>query len=493
MIKRILLACLSLMLLLGSMACKKNEASSPQLDDEETLLRDSTYFYSILLSLWSDELPQPEMMGEKIDLQAYTGQFQDAEGVLADLRRFAPEDRFSFVDRAGRVGEEIEAGVHKETGATPIYLGTRDSGNNGDLYIKLVQRGSPAEKAGLKRGMRVWSINGDEQMDYLTDQAQSFGNFNKFFSGETLELVVQEPGSEERKAMTVTGAAYQLNPILEARVIQLGTEKVGYLALTRFLSVFTRDGLPNSYHTALVEVFQKFEQDHIDELVIDLRYNGGGATNAAELMANLIVPAARGQDRMYSYQTNRYLEEEGFTDAANPNAPFQPVDFAKTNELDLSRVYFLATESSASASELVINVLEPHMDTQLITVNHTGTHGKPVGYFGYPVVNGYADLYITSFQMLNSAGFGDYFDGLRGEKMDAVDGFLQQLGDEEESMLAEALYHVQHGQYRSARATRSSTKVNSASTMRRMHTPELHPHRSNMFRFSDQKLPLHRK
>ena len=59
-----------------------------------------------------------------------------------------------------------------------------------------------------------------------------------------------------------------------------------------------------------------------------------------------------------------------------------------------------------------------------------GRTGKPVGFFGHPVVDGYADLYITSFQMLNSSGFGDYFDGLRGEKVDTADGFLNQLGDE---------------------------------------------------------------
>ena len=138
-----------------------------------------------------------------------------AEEVLVDLRRYAADDRFSFVDRTGTVSEEIQQGVYKETGATPIYLSSSERTTNADMYIKLVQRGSPAEEAGLKRGMRVLRINGEERIDYQTDQANSFRNFQKFFSDEPLELVVQEPGSERARTITVTGSSYPAKPYLE--------------------------------------------------------------------------------------------------------------------------------------------------------------------------------------------------------------------------------------------------------------------------------------
>lgn len=478
------------MLVMGIWGCKKSDGPTPSEDpqDEETLLRDSTYFYSILFSLWTNQLPQPEGRGDDLDLQAYTGKFKDAEEVLVDLRKYANEDRFSFVDRAGKVSEEIQEGVYEETGVIPIYLSS-DGSDNGDLYIKLVQRGSPAERAGLKRGMRVLSLNGDTQLDYLTDQQQSLRNFYAFFSGETLELIVQQPGAETTETITVTGSAYYLNPVIDARVIDLDGHKVGYFAYTSFLNVWDSHGNPNAYHEYLLALFRDFEKQQIDELVVDLRYNGGGATNAAELMASLIVPVANGQDRMYTYKVNPYLEEAGFTDVSKSGAPFVPVHFQKPNALDLSRVYFLATQSSASASELVINVLKPYMDVELITTNRQGTFGKPVGFFGYPVVNGYADLYITSFQMLNSAGFGDYFSGLMGQKNDAQDGFLQQLGDPDESMLAEALHHIQQGSYRTYNGAKSSNRSTLRNTLRGIRTPETHPHRNNMYRFGGDVAP----
>ncbi|MGO1648053.1 MAG: S41 family peptidase [Sphingobacterium sp.] len=483
MMKKRVLAGLFMAVLLGTFGCKKSDGPSPQLQNEETLLRDSTYYYSILLSLWTDVLPQPQVSGDRFDLQAYTGKFETAEEVLVDLRRYAADDRFSFVDRTGTVSEEIQQGVYKETGATPIYLSSSERTTNADMYIKLVQRGSPAEEAGLKRGMRVLRINGEERIDYQTDQANSFRNFQKFFSDEPLELVVQEPGSERARTITVTGSSYQLNPILNARVLTHGNKKVGYIAYTSFVNVLNSAGEPNEYYTELINVFQEFEQAGIAELVVDLRYNGGGAANSAELLANLIVPSASGQNLMYAYKINTHLQDEGFSDDANPIAPFRPVNFSKPNGLDLKRVYFLATESSASASELVMNVLEPYMDTQIITVNGTGTYGKPVGFFGHPVVDGYADLYITSFQMLNSSGFGDYFDGLRGEKVDAVDGFLNQLGDENESLFAEALYHISQGGYRSARVARSANSPNKEPLLHRVKGPAIKSYRSNMYRF----------
>ncbi|WP_138093713.1 S41 family peptidase [Sphingobacterium daejeonense] len=480
--------------LIFCVGCKKDSVKPEEDDgrdpDKEILLRDSTYFYSLLFSLWEEKLPQPKVGTDgKADLKAFTGSFQTSEEVFAALRKDAPDDRFSFVDRAGTVSEEIQQGVYKETGITPIYISVTDQNNNTEtnLYVKVVQKGSPAEKAGLIRGMKILSINGDSKIDYDTDEKQDFKNFYKVMTGEgALELVVQAAGETGTKKITVSAAAYNIDPILIKKIFTVNRKKVGYLFYTSFVNVFS-NSKPNAYYNAMLDAFKEFETANIDELVVDLRYNGGGSTSSAEFMANLIAPVAAGKGKMYDYKVNKNLAEAGWNDNSNPEAPFQSVNFNKTNSLNLPRVYFLGTTSTASASELVINVLKPYMTVELITTNGRGTYGKPVGFFGWPTVNGYADLYITSFQMNNKDGYGDYFSGLTGQKKDARDGFLTQLGDESESLLAAALDHIATGSY-SARASarRSKTGLDVIQTPQQ---PEMKSYRNNMYKFSKDKMP----
>lgn len=490
MMKRFVLPFLLLSLLFGA-SCKKDpvQPSDDGRDpDKEILLRDSTYYYSLALSLWEDQLPQPKVDSKgQPDLKAFTNAYQDAEGVLAALKRSAPEDRFSFVDREGTVSEEIQQGVHKETGIVPIFI-TVSNQNNGEanMYVKYVQKNSPGEKAGLKRGMRIVSINGDSNLDYNKSEQKAIENYYKVVEGkETLNLVVQAPGETTTKTVSVSGGAYNIDPILVKKIFTINGKKIGYIFYTSFVNVFSESG-PNGYHTAMTNAFKEFETANVNELIIDLRYNGGGSTSTAEMMSNLLVPTAGSKGKMYDYKINKNLKEWGWDDETNPKAPFRSVNFNKTNALNLQRVYFLGTTGTASASELVMNVLKPYMDVQIITTNGKGTYGKPVGFFGYPVVHGYADLYITSFQMLNKDGFGDYFDGLKGKITNAADGFFTELGDEREALLATAISDIT-GTGAGARASSRSTKTGLEGA-REIKVPELNDHRNNMYKFPDLKL-----
>lgn len=490
--KRFLFAAMLVSMLFG-ISCKKDSvqpADDGRDAEKEILLRDSTYYYSLLFSLWEDELPQPKADSQgNADLKAFTNPYKTSEEVLDALRKYATDDRFSFVDRAGTVSEEIQQGVYKETGATPIYITFIDENNNSEtnLYIKFVQKNSPAEKAGLKRGMKIVSIDGDTKLDYTTDEKQDFKNFYKVINGEgTINLVVQAADENKTKNISVSGAAYNIEPITINKIFTVNGKKVGYLFYSSFVNVAGSSG-PNSYYTGLVNAFKEFETANIDELVVDLRYNGGGSTNSAELLANLIAPTSVAKGKMYDYNVNKHLREAGWVDNSNPDAPFQSVNFNKTNSLNLPRVYFLGTSGTASASELVMNVLKPYMDVEIITTNSRGTYGKPVGFFGYPVVDEYADLYITSFQMINKDGFGDYFDGLKGSKTDAYDGFLTQLGEENESLLSSALNHIANGTY-AKKASVRSTKTGEE-RLREVELPKVDNHRNNMFKFSKERLP----
>ena len=158
----------------------------------------------------------------------------------------------------------------------------------------------------------------------------------------------------------------------------------------------------------------------------------------AEYLSDLLAPKSVGNGVMYTNKVNDGLE--AFLRRYGTRIDFAPVYFQKTNNLDLSRIYFLVTEGTASAAELLINNLSPHIDVKLI--GEHATYGKPVGFFNWNILG--VDLYAVSFQTFNSAGFGDYFSGLPVDKF-VFDDLTHDFGDEQEDMIAEALYFAKNG------------------------------------------------
>lgn len=482
--RKFLLPFLLFSLFLGA-SCKKDSVNPDT--DKESLLKDSTYYYSLAVSLWEDKIPQPKASADgKLDLRSFTKSYSNAETVLEAIKKYTVVDRYSFIDREGVVSEEIQEGVHKETGLTPIFISTVDPNKNRvtNLYVKIVQKNSPAEKAGLKRGMQIISVNGDTKFNYDTDQKKAIAIYYKLIEGkEPMNLVVKPVGESQTKTIALNGAAYSIDPILINKVFTINNKKIGYFFYTSFVNVYGKSG-PNEYYEAMVNAFKEFETANIDELIVDLRYNSGGSTASAELLANLIVPTAGAKGKMYDYKVNKYFEQEGYTDNNNPKAPFKSVFYNKKNTLNIPRVYFLGTPGTASASELVMNVLKPYMDVEIITINGKGTYGKPVGFFGLPVVNGFADLYITSFQTINKDGYGDYFNGLTGRITNASDGFFSELGNTDEAFLNTAINDIMKPNDW-AKASSRKTK-DGLNRLEEMDIPEKKDYRNNMYKFLDQ-------
>jgi len=124
---------------------------------------------------------------------------------------------------------------------------------------------------------------------------------------------------------------------------------------------------------------------------------------------------------------NSYRNETLFFDSNDPNS------------LTLDKLIFLTTEYSASASELVINAMEPYMQENVVMVG-TRTHGKPVGMDGR--TNGSFIYFLINFVVENSVGFSDYFNGLPPDCEVEDNDFSHQLGDPNEALLREALYYI---------------------------------------------------
>lgn len=436
-------------------ACSKKDGPAPDKEEQwdysaEAYLKDSTLYYTKLLSLWQNYI-DPRNINDILDsnkVRAITKNFEDSESVLDYLIGQTPTgvnnqpiDRFSFIDREDAVSDEIQNARVTGFGLSVIYLLPSANATNADLYVKLVDRNSAADLAGLKRGDKILSINGNTNIDYNSQRAKNFADVLNALYSNTITLKWQTP-SNEIIEKTLTSTRYNYNPINAAKIFTLdNSNKVGYIAFSSFVSIVDRNG-PTALFSDFEQIFNTFEQQQVKDLIIDLRYNGGGDVQTAEYLANRVAPASATGKRMYSYKLNPIVQEE-------LGEYFPAVNFIKRGNLELNKVYFLVTSSTASASELLINSLAPYMDVQII--GSENTYGKPVGFWGTPLKhkNKELTLYVTSFQMFNANNFGDYFAGLQPNKL-ANESFSKQLGDETEGFIAEALHHIRYGSYSSA-------------------------------------------
>ncbi len=417
------------------------ELERPKLGDtDEDLLKDSVYLYTYGFYLWQADLPD-----WFADVRGNTRRFNSADAVLESLKTYtrdnsgAPLDRFSFLDRWGTVNSEIQQGLAGSFGFDVRY------NNDTDLYVKKVDVGSPADRAGVKRGWQVLSINGKSDLSLASLEADNFNFLFDALDGQSIDLLFGKPDGNE-VSLRLSRGNYQLQPILASRVYTVGSKKIGYFAFDIFVSTHSDQGDPTYVKSQLDQLMIQFEEAGVAEMIVDLRYNGGGAVVTAEYLSNLLAPSSVGAGLMYTNKINQGLDD--FLLSHHVHIDFSPVHFQKTNTLNLDRIYFLVTEGTASASELLINNLTPHVDVKL--VGEDRTYGKPVGFFNWNILG--VDLYAVSFQTFNSVGNGGYFGGMEVDKL-VYDDLTKDFGDPEEDMIAEALYYARHGGFSADRVS----------------------------------------
>lgn len=245
-----------------------------------------------------------------------------------------------------------------------------DGSGNYYVYVYDVVKGSSAETNGVTRGMLITQVNGTT----ITE-----ANVNSLFSGNsfTIHLADYNAGNPTTNGTTIALTKSQLteNPIKEAKVITSGTKKIGYIMYNQF---------SNSFDGELNAEFLKFQNETIDDLIIDLRYNGGGSVQTAVYLGSMVT--GQFKDELYSKQvwnskvmavTDPNQLINNFTDKIlNKDASGTIVLDETINSLNLGTVYFIVSDNTASASELIINALSPYINVKLVGVQ---TYGKHVG------------------------------------------------------------------------------------------------------------------
>lgn len=380
-------------------------------------LKDTSLSYARDIYLWYNQIPA------NFNARTHT----DLETLMKGLRQYSEEPGFSQpVDRWSFAIEQeewnkISSGIAGDFGISVFFMAP------GDLRVKSVEKESPAAKAGIRRGWRITKVAGNKD---ITSSNADFLVSNIYNSNST-SFSFQKPDNITTE-ITLTAATYLENPIFLDSVYTVNTKKIGYLSYNSFL------GDTAKTYTEFQRIFHRFATQNVNDVIVDLRYNGGGYVNIQNKLANYLVNAAANGSVMMKQQYNDKYPQYNAT-----------TTFKKLGALNLNRVFFIVSNNTASASELLINNLKPYMDVKLI--GPSKTYGKPVGYFNIPVGQWY--IFPVSFRSVNKNGEGNYFNGLALDAQ-VADGLDKDWGDLEESALAAAVKFITTG---SARLATSST------------------------------------
>ena len=408
---------------------------------------------NVPLYLWNDQVPASFNWADPRYATA-----DDVMKGIASYPRYMGKrvDHYSFIDVTGEVSRELEGGIQGDFGL--MVAAVQGADDKILLFVEYTYPGSPARDAGILRGDQLVSINGKTDMDLRNKTVED--RINKaLFGSESVTLKFQAPGSEQPHTAKLHTDEYHLNPVLFDTVYTVGTKKVGYFVYNTFTSVGSQANGQDASEE-INNVFASFKAKGVNELIVDLRYNGGGSVATAEYMSDIIVPrSAVGQEMYHSEYNDAMMDYLSSADQDIKDYYLAPIKFTDTAygvnlvpyDLGLNRVFFIVSKATASASELVINNLRPYMDVQIVGDT---TYGKPVGFFSIPIGfvtqnRGYqevADMYSINFKSVNSAGQTDYFFGMlpQVQLYDYVD---LRWGDPRDVRLASIFHKIKEGSY----------------------------------------------
>ena len=304
------------------------------------------------------------------------------------------------------------------------------------MRVLYVEQGSPAQLAGMQRGDTVTSIDGVDINDVTSAGVATLNaGLAPTVPNKTTAFGLLAVNATVPRIVTMTSSqTVTVTPVALSKVLTDGANTIGYLVLNSF-------GV-DSAEKQLIDAVTQFKSANVTEMVIDLRYNGGGYLDISNELAWMIGDtnlAGKTFEKLtcndknnlsFCNQTDTFHQTSvGFSAAPNQALP----------QLKLKRVFVLTSSNTCSASESVINSLSPFM--QVVRIGNT-TCGKPYG-FSYKDNCG-TSYAAMQFKGVNASGFGDYADGF-APTCPVADDLAHQRGDPAELMLAGAMTYVRTG------------------------------------------------
>jgi C-terminal processing protease CtpA/Prc len=415
---------LALPLALALAACGGDSSSpassTPTTSDTQCSTRGQVDFVRTTLQdiyLWYQELPDPDPAG-----------FNSPEAYL-DAVRYRPLDSsYSYITSQA----ESEA-FFSESQFIGIGLSYQQTSTT-EARVAQVFPGGPAADAGLARSDYLVAIGGRAVAELL--QTGEIGSaFGPDEAGFAVAIAWRTPAGEEFEA-TLVKRAVTIPTVSAVTTFNVRGSRVGY--------VFFRNFVTPSY-AALDTAFDQLVADGATDLVLDLRYNGGGYVEVAQHLGGLIGGSGTAGRVFVEFQHN--------DKNASRNSRLLFED--KPNALGVPRLVVITTGGSASASEAIINGLRPFMN---VTVVGSATFGKPVGQYGFDFCE--KVLFPVSFRVANATGEAEYFDGIPADCA-AADDLDHAIADPNEASLGEALFFLRTGRCSAQASTEAEIQARS--------------------------------
>lgn len=422
-------------------------------DDQQISSRDINDFVwkgMNIFYLYKDNIPNlaNDRFSSDAQYADYLNDFSNPEHLFESLiYERQTVDKYSWIVDDYIALEQLFSGVSTSNGMEFQLFLQPNSTNQIFGIVRLVLPNSDADNKGIKRGDIFSAINGTTltTSNYNTLLSSVIYAINKATydnngTPETTDDAVI-PGTE---SITLTKLEYSENPIFKTDILNVSGNHVGYLMYNGFTA---------NYDSQLNDVFASFKANNVQDLILDLRYNSGGSVNSAILISSMITGQFTGEvfcTEQWNSEIQLAFENE------NPelliNRFTNNDDGTALNSLNLSKVYIIATNSSASASELVINSLDPYVEVIHIGENTTGKYqASTTLYDSENFSRENANLNHTYamqpliFKSLNKVGNTDYDNGLTPD-IELNENYLNLgvIGDVNETLLAAALAAIEN-------------------------------------------------
>ena len=426
-------------------------------EDEKNWLR----AWSNSLYFWYDEIV--DLDPRNLTTQEYFNQMQTFELTESG----AQKDKFHFIIPTEVWLEQSRGVLSSGYGATFVVL---DAAPPRQIVVAYTEPNTPATLAdvGLSRGATILEVDGTDLVN-----GNDVDTLNKgLFPGpdETHTFVIRDLGEDNSRTITMTSTQINTTPVQNVSTIETNAGRVGYITFNDHIS---------SAESQLIDAMALLSASNISDLILDIRYNGGGFLDIANELAYMIAgDTAAGQ----IFETLVFNEQHPNFDPVT-GRPLTPTRFHTTAQgfstpsgtplpkLGLTRVFVLTGPGTCSASESIINSLKG-INVEVIQIGETSC-GKPYGF--YPFDNCGTTYFSIQFRGENQKGFGGYSDGFTPSNSLSTtaeplpgclvsDDFTRQLGDPLEGRLRAALQYrrdgtcpviLSNGQKKSDRATRS--------------------------------------
>ncbi|SMO73139.1 PDZ domain (Also known as DHR or GLGF) [Saccharicrinis carchari] len=350
-----------------------------------------------------------------------------------DTKAFFDELLYKKIDRWSFITDDVDeldnyfAGIRKELGYSLRGYYLKEGSDQVVAYVEYVEPGGPADRAGVKRGDLIIKVQ-DE--DITPDNYSTLFFADKLTIG--LGLITDSGLRDSPTSITFNSEVLQVNPILSHNVFNVEGKLIAYLAFTGFIDDFDDE---------LQAVFAHFKAERVTDLILDLRYNGGGAVSTARLLASMICPASCAGKLFLRSAYNEGLEAAIKTELPDTYTDFFEDYFEdNVNNLDLSNLYVLTTQGTASASEMVIYSLSPYMNVVQIGEQ---THGK---YYGSTTIKDENKKHTWAIQPIimraeNTDNSIDYGQGLIPD-IKVNDDYTYPLGTTDDYLTAIAIQEI---------------------------------------------------